>query len=307
MKIHVTPKQVAQAIGVSESSVKRWCDQGLIPTERTAGGHRRLPMGGVMQFLRVSDHSLVRPEILSLPPTASGGAATLEQTYEEMVGALEDGDEERFRAAGFNLFLAGYTTVDICDRAMAPAFDELGRRWQHGQIEIYQERRASEIGLKFLHELRASLPVPELGTPLAIGGTFEGDWYALPTTMAEVVLREQGWRAQSYGSSHPPATLEAAVRDRKPDLFWLSVSWIASEDDFVDRFQGLYETAMECGTAVAVGGRALSEDIRRRITYSAFCDRMGHLAAFAAALGPSISNGTDSSASGPLDSTKPSG
>jgi len=282
MKIHVTPKQVAQAIGVSESSVKRWCDQGLIPAERTAGGHRRLSVGGVLQFLRASDRSLVRPEILSLPPTALRREATLVQSRQETTAALEEGDEERFRAVGFNLFLAGYSVAEICDQVVTPAFEALGCRWQHGHIEVYQERRASEIGLRFLHELRGLLPRPNSGAPLAIGGTFEGDWYSLPTTMAELVLRELGWRAQSYGSSHPPATLRAAIRDRKPHLFWLSVSWIASESDFVRRFQEISETAVGCGTAVVVGGRALTETIRRRVTGSTFCDDMGHLAAFAA-------------------------
>jgi predicted site-specific integrase-resolvase len=28
----LTPKQVARAIGVSESSLKRWCDKGVLPT-----------------------------------------------------------------------------------------------------------------------------------------------------------------------------------------------------------------------------------------------------------------------------------
>ena len=51
----LSPKQVARALGVSESSLKRWCDKGLIPTERTAGGHRRLPLAGVLDFLVRSD------------------------------------------------------------------------------------------------------------------------------------------------------------------------------------------------------------------------------------------------------------
>ena len=28
-------------LGVSEASVKRWADSGLLPMEKTAGGHRR--------------------------------------------------------------------------------------------------------------------------------------------------------------------------------------------------------------------------------------------------------------------------
>ncbi|OYW17913.1 MAG: hypothetical protein B7Z55_11620, partial [Planctomycetales bacterium 12-60-4] len=63
----LTPKQVAVAIGVSESSLKRWCDRGILPTVRTAGGHRRIPTSGVLKFLQQSGHPLVQPEVLGLP------------------------------------------------------------------------------------------------------------------------------------------------------------------------------------------------------------------------------------------------
>ena len=68
----VSPKQVARAIGVSESSLKRWCDQGLIKTVRTAGGHRKMTIAEVLRYVREQDHKLVSPEILGLPPRTSG-------------------------------------------------------------------------------------------------------------------------------------------------------------------------------------------------------------------------------------------
>ena len=73
----LTPKQVARAIGVSEASLKRWCDKGLIEMVRTVGGHRRLPLSSVLQFLRSSGHQLVRPEILGLPPTTGTGLTVM--------------------------------------------------------------------------------------------------------------------------------------------------------------------------------------------------------------------------------------
>jgi len=64
MKELISPKQVALALGVSEASLKRWCDKGLIPAIRTAGGHRRLPINGVIHFIRQTGQHLVRPEVL---------------------------------------------------------------------------------------------------------------------------------------------------------------------------------------------------------------------------------------------------
>lgn len=49
---HYSPKQVAERLGVSESSVKRWLDQGVVPVLRTAGGHRRISEESVEELLR---------------------------------------------------------------------------------------------------------------------------------------------------------------------------------------------------------------------------------------------------------------
>ena len=78
----VTPKQVAQAIDVSESSLKRWCDRGLLTTVRTAGGHRRLALDDVFQFLRQSGQQLVRPELLGLPSNTGQAATVIDRARE---------------------------------------------------------------------------------------------------------------------------------------------------------------------------------------------------------------------------------
>lgn len=62
----VSPRDLARAAGVSESSVKRWCDQGLIPVIKTAGGHRRLSLDAAIEFLSQS-HPEARLEFLGLP------------------------------------------------------------------------------------------------------------------------------------------------------------------------------------------------------------------------------------------------
>ena len=285
VKTHLSPRQLAEAVGVSESSVKRWADQGLIPVERTAGGHRRLPVGGVVQFLRGSDLTLVRPELLGLAAAAAGAGAE-GGVDAELVEALAAGDEERLRAVVFRLYIGGMKASELCDRHLAGAFHEVGSRWQHGSLEVYQERRGVEICQTVLRELRQAVSAPPAGAPRAAGGTLAGDWYGLPTAMAEVALKEAGWNAQSYGSSHPVETLIAAVREQELRIFWLSLSWIGSLSETATAVERLYHEATRRHTALVLGGRALTPRVRRRLRATAFCDDMTQLQDLAAALEP---------------------
>lgn len=286
MKELISPKQVAMALGVSEASLKRWCDKGLIPAIRTAGGHRRLPINGVIHFIRQTGQQLVRPEVLGLPPITGQTAAAKDSLKALLRDALESGNEDQARRIVMNLFMSGRKAYEICDSIIAPAFHEIGDRWQHGEIEIYQERRGVEIVSRLLHELRLILPPPPEGALTAIGATLESDPYSLATSMVEATLLEAGWAARSYGCGHPAATLAAAIEDMRPSLFWLSASVIRNVSLFVEESRLLYETALSCGSAFVVGGRALVPEIRCQIGYSAFCDTLGHLWGLAMALRP---------------------
>jgi excisionase family DNA binding protein len=63
----LSPRQLATAIGVSESSLKRWIDDGLLSAARTAGKHRRIPLAEAIRFIRSQRAPLVRPDALGLP------------------------------------------------------------------------------------------------------------------------------------------------------------------------------------------------------------------------------------------------
>lgn len=286
----LSPKQVAEAIGASESSLKRWCDQGLLTTVKTAGGHRRIPIQEVLRFVREQNHAVVEPHILSLPATTDRKARRTERSAERLTEALLSNNELACHAILFGLFLAGESVSSIFDVVVATAFRSIGDKWECHEAEVYQERFSCQIMLRLLHELRSKQVTPNPKF-VALGATIEGDQYVLPVTMAEIVLRSVDWDARLLGTSIPFDSIVKAVETHSPALVWLSVSFIADESAFIRGFHRLSAAASKNKTAIVVGGRALTPEIRMQLSYSAYCDTMRHLEEF----GKTLRRQTDSS------------
>jgi methanogenic corrinoid protein MtbC1 len=279
----VSPRQVARAIGVSEASIKRWCDKGLIPVDRTAGGHRRLSVDQVLAFLREKKLPDVHVEHLGLPSLTGRTEATLKKALVGTRAAILRGDREGFERVVLDLYLAGESMVSLADQLIAPIFSEIGHQWKCGEVEVYEERLGYETCRDILARLRTRIPAPNQLAPLALGGTLSGDLYELPTALVELALREAGWNAVSLGSNLPFETVERAIEKMSPKLIWVSSSFISNEDGFVEGFSHIYEKARLRGIAVAVGGQALTPDVRSRIRYTAFCENIKDLIEFSKA------------------------
>lgn len=294
---HLSPKQVAKALGVSESSIKRWCDQGTVPVIKTAGGHRRIPCHTVDQLLAnggAFDSVVFDPAALngskgglhasnfeSEPAgvETSPASISLEECRREFLFALQQGREGRCRQLISSLLVFGHSRSTSADLLISDALHHFGHLWEQGDLAIYQERRACGICQGLLHELKQSIPVP-LNGPVAIGGSTSNDTYQLATQLVELSLRDLGWQATSLGCNLPFQTFKAAVQEYRPQLLWFSISVVASEADFVRDFNDLADS-ISSSTAIVVGGRAATDSLRPRLRYTAHCDSLSHLAELA--------------------------
>src|SRR5688572_28631719 len=170
----LSPKDLAAAIGASESSLRRWIDSGDIRVSRTAGGHRRIPLSDAVQFIRKMGAVVVRPEVLNLPalPTAMPGSADADE--QALFAALRDGERELARGLVFSWYLAGRSMHAIFDGPLRGALYQLGELWKHDERGILVEHRATEICLAMITSLRLLVPAPAAEPPLAIGGAPSG-------------------------------------------------------------------------------------------------------------------------------------
>lgn len=264
---------------VSESSVKRWCDRGDIPAETTPGGHRRIPITGLLEFLKGSGRSLVRPDLLGLALSSQPGPRATRKVARQFREALLIGNESRVEAALIDAHLSGHSASELGDKIISPTFSEIGELWECGDAEVYQERHACELATRAIDQVRQLTSVPTSG-PTAIGGTVEGDYYGLATILVELVLRNAGWKASSIGCNLPFETMAAAIERRQPKLYWISASHIADDDAFV---AGLGQLCGQFGAATefVLGGRMVSDAIRRRLPNVRVFERLEELESFA--------------------------
>ncbi len=280
----LSPGEVARAIGVSESSVKRWVDQGEIASRKTLGGHRRIPASAVVRFLRAQGVRPARPALLGLPRLSTRAPDVTDEAVAALTAALEAGSEQEVRAEVLGWFVAGMSLAAICDRLLAPAFHRIGHDWQHGAIEVYREHRAVELATRLLHEIRATLPEPAQRAPRALTAALEDDPYTLPMLMCALVLREIGWRDEPLGPNQPVAPLGAALAEMSPRLLCINLSHIEDRERLVADYGALHTAARARRVAVAVGGQALDADLRARLRCTAFCASMGELVGLAETL-----------------------
>jgi excisionase family DNA binding protein len=257
----LTTKQVARAIGISESSLKRWCDRGLIQTHRTAGGHRRLALCDVLSFLRQSGQKLENPECLGMALTSGCGERCLERGRNRLFTSLTTGNEEEARQVLVDLYLSKYALTTIIDEVITPTFCQIKTQGLSGELEIYKERMSSKTCMRLLHEMSLSLSRPAVDAPYAIGGTPSEDYFTLTLAATELVLRDMGWKANSLGANLPFCTLHKAMEDLKPQLFWMTISHIQNVDELVSGLKSLQQKADEMGILFLCDGCKLSDEI----------------------------------------------
>ncbi|MFT7632322.1 MAG: excisionase family DNA binding protein, partial [Mariniblastus sp.] len=139
-----SPVKVAKSIGVSESSLKRWCDAGHLNAVKTAGGHRRVTLSEVVRFVKQRGMMFSRPEMIGLPSLEHISVGSVEDGVEQLRQSLLAADDVACQKLLTFLYLEGRGIPEIVDLFLTPAFASIGDDWSQGNVEVYEERRAGQ-------------------------------------------------------------------------------------------------------------------------------------------------------------------
>jgi excisionase family DNA binding protein len=289
---NLTSKEAARLLGVSEASVKRWADGGLLPALKTAGGHRRFRPEDVAAFRRKGltreAAGVVRsngaPERIA---HASHDAAALDEALPQMMfETIVGGHDEEAGAALVSLHLQGHTVARIADAVLCPALREVGDLWHAGELSVAQEHVATRTALSALQTLRASLNVREReGARTCVCCSVEDDFHEMPVQLAVLTLEALGWGVVNLGTSTPFYALSEAVARFSPRVVCVA-STVFNHPDRAAREYGEFSAAAgRVGASVVLGGAGFqAEGVRRRFPADLYAETFSQLEGHAEAL-----------------------
>ncbi len=269
-------QQVADALGIGVSTLKRWIDAGRLEVSRTVGRHRLIDPAEALRFARDQQFQTSQLEVLIAEGGEHGSAETFpdvekrsawdSRSVERLFDALKRDDRRESR----RVILAAYGHIkdaaQLSDELICPVMRMVGDGWGRGEWDVFEEHQASQtVGSVVQALIEKVRPVHYALLPLAIGAAPEGDQSTLGLLLGELALREQGWHVKNLGANLPLKSLIRAVRSHRPALIFLSHCHLVDPIILHDELRLLNESAREIGAQMILGGRAMAPDLIRGI------------------------------------------
>lgn len=253
---------VARLFSVTETTVKRWADEGRLKCQKTPGGHRKFEIRNVVEFAKTIDYEpagvLALAEEDTLAPMIQVGVLgrdfeILKKAFIEK--ALSPDPSDLFKYFSY-LYEHRVHLWEIHDFIIRPGMEDIGRQWANGQIGINHEHRASYEVLDALAKLQAHIFIEPFCGKSVICACPEQELHEVGLRCCAYLFQSEGWVVHYLGAQTPYEAISTAIQELKPAALCLSftIADVVTKPEDLDQ---LCSVCSKTGAKLLLGGRGV--------------------------------------------------
>lgn len=243
--------EAARVLGVGDTTLKRWTEEGRIVCERTAGGHRRFRREVVLQF-----RSRMGGETAAEHAPADGPSDEVREG-DSRAWLDEPGDPSEpiaMSARLLDLRAKSRDWAEAGDRLCAGLLTEIGERWISGRLTCAEEHALSRSVEAALVKVAHAMPVTERA-PLMVLACIAGERHTLGLSLVETAVRERGMAVKFLGADVPTHDIVRAIRAHRPVAVGLTASRHPRPTaDLLEPARAVAQACAEVGARLFLGG-----------------------------------------------------
>jgi excisionase family DNA binding protein len=257
----VSTQEVATMLNVTETTIKRWADDAILPCVRTPGGHRKFLLKDIVRFAETNGYTIVgsQPPAMTSKQIERLEIGVHRRNYEVIADVFREEALQADREGMLTLLLYLYKHripfMVILDEVIRPAFDVIGSMWEAGQLEVNQEHASSQAALEALVRMSAELHRKDSNGMSALCACPEGELHELGVRGLAYSLEGEGWQVHYIGANTPADTLTSFIRATRPSLVCLSVTMGKHRTDLSEKLRRIVSQVHSCGGKIIIGGR----------------------------------------------------
>jgi len=178
----------------------------------------------------------------------------------DLYDAILTGDAKASAAASRKRLDEGETALDLVQKHMVPAMDEVGRRFQCEDYfvpELLLAARAMKAALELIRPLLAAGGAEPAGR-VAIG-TVKGDLHDIGKNIVAAMLEGAGFEVTDLGADVPPQAFVEAVETRGVRLVCLSALLTVTMPSMKTTVDALTAAGVRGRVKVLVGGAPVTQ------------------------------------------------
>ena len=275
---NLTTRDVATLLLVSEATVKRWADNGLLLPVKTVGGHRRFSMQSIARLRREQGIAPAAQPTKAAGNNMVSGRLPSAERFSELL--LSDNEAEA-TAQLIDAYLQSHALATLFDETITKAMHRVGDLWFNGTITIADEHLATRVMLSALQKLRGIVVRGQATGLRAVTCGIEGDLHELPVHLAEIIVESEGWDVSNLGPNTPLFTLRDMVARKKPDLVCISARSIVDLDRATTEYAQLRKVIEKINGTTVLGGEAFRDsNLRQRFPADFYAESFEGLSTF---------------------------